>query len=88
MLELDYYMKCLWHGAHFGRERRQKFTERWTDLMNVNKDGNPETRVDKQAIFKDYGMYDFNKDPNWHGHYSGYFLIWASSCHVTDKLNS
>ena len=29
--------------------------------MNVNKDGNPETRVDKQAIFKDYGMYDFNK---------------------------
>ena len=28
MLELDYYMKGLWHGAHFGRERRQKFTER------------------------------------------------------------
>ena len=34
---------------------------RWADLMNVNKDGQPETRVDKQAIFKDYGMYDFNK---------------------------
>ena len=29
--------------------------------MNVNKDGQPETRVDKQSIFKDYGMYDFNK---------------------------
>ena len=29
--------------------------------MNVNKDGEPETRVDKQSIFKDYGMYDFNK---------------------------
>ncbi|XP_063693429.1 ankyrin and armadillo repeat-containing protein-like [Bolinopsis microptera] len=70
MLELDYYMKGLWHGAHFGRERRQKFTERWADLMNVNKDGNPETRVDKQAIFKDYGMYDFNKDSQWHGYYA------------------
>jgi hypothetical protein len=33
--------------------------------MNVNKDGNPETRVDKQAIFKDYGMYDFNKVGFW-----------------------
>lgn len=37
MIELDYYMKCLWHGSHFGRERRQKFTERWTEIMNVNK---------------------------------------------------
>merc|ERR1719204_440519 len=37
--------------------------------MNVNKDGIPETRVDKQAIFKDYGMYDFNKDSHWHGYY-------------------
>lgn len=29
----------------------------------------PETRVDKQAIFKDYGLYDFNKDPHWGGFY-------------------
>ena len=35
MLELDYYMKALWHGAHFGRERRQKFTERYFFLVII-----------------------------------------------------
>ena len=44
MTHIDYMMKSLWHGAHFPKEKRLKFTERWRSNLDVNSSGKPETK--------------------------------------------
>ena len=46
MIDLDYTMKALWHGAYFPRDKRLKFSERWRGNLDVNSSGKPETKKD------------------------------------------
>ena len=36
MINVDYMMKGLWHGAYFPIEKRLKFTERWKSSLDVD----------------------------------------------------
>lgn len=44
MIDIDYMMKALWHGAYFPKEKRLKFTEKWRSSLNVNPLGVAETK--------------------------------------------
>lgn len=44
LINVDFLMKCLWHGAYFPKEKRTKFAERWRSNLDVNQNGKPETK--------------------------------------------
>jgi hypothetical protein len=44
LVNVDYMMKCLWHGAYMPKEKRTKFSERWRSNMDINQAGKPETK--------------------------------------------
>ncbi len=53
MTNIDYMMKCLWHGSYFPRDKRLKFVERWRSSLDVNVNGVPET---KKTILNEFTM--------------------------------
>lgn len=44
LANVDYMMKCLWHGAFMPKDKRVKFSERWRSNLDVNHSGKPETK--------------------------------------------
>ena len=44
LINIDYMMKALWHGAYFPKEKRTKFSERWRNNLDVNSNRKPETK--------------------------------------------
>ncbi len=44
LINVDYMMKGLWHGAYFPQDKRTKFSERWRGSFDVNALGKPETQ--------------------------------------------
>ena len=44
LINVDYMMKALWHGAYFPKEKRTKFSERWRSSLDVNANGYHETK--------------------------------------------
>lgn len=44
LIDIDYMMKALWHGAYFPKEKRLKFAEKWRSSLNVNALGVAETK--------------------------------------------
>lgn len=62
LIQIDYLMKGLWHGAYFPREKRVKFTEKWRTNLDVNAQGKPETRKTLLLEFVSAGMLDPTKD--------------------------
>jgi hypothetical protein len=44
LINVDYIMKALWHGAYFPKDKRAKFSERWRGNLDVNSNGKPETK--------------------------------------------
>ena len=55
MINVDYIMKCLWHGAYFPKEKRSKFSERWRSNLNINQNGKPETKKSLLTEFLNAG---------------------------------
>ena len=51
LINVDYMMKSLWHGSHFPREKRTKFSERWRSSLDINSNGKPET---KKSLFTEF----------------------------------
>lgn len=46
LINIDYTMKALWHGAHMPREKRIRFSELWRSSMGVDANGVPQTKKD------------------------------------------
>lgn len=44
LVNVDYMMKCLWHGAYIPKDKRTKFSERWRSNLDINQNGKPETK--------------------------------------------
>lgn len=44
LVNVDYIMKCLWHGAYIPKDKRTKFSERWRSSLDINQSGKPETK--------------------------------------------
>ncbi|CAH1788258.1 unnamed protein product [Owenia fusiformis] len=63
LINVDYMMKCLWHGAYFPKEKRTKFSERWRTNLDVNSNGRPETKKSLLTEFTSSGMLDITSDP-------------------------
>lgn len=57
MINVDYMMKGLWHGAFFPRDERLKFADRWRGNMDVNAHGLPETKKPLLEEFLSAGCY-------------------------------
>ena len=36
MINVDYMMKGLWHGAYFPHDKRLKFSERWKSSLDID----------------------------------------------------
>lgn len=66
LIEVDYLMKSLWHGAYFPKDKRTKFAERWRQLVNLNTHtGVPETKRNIELIWTEAGILDMSKDPSY-----------------------
>lgn len=66
LIEVDYVMKSLWHGAYFPKDKRAKFAERWRQLVNLNTHtGIPETKRNIELIWTEAGIMDMSKDPSY-----------------------
>lgn len=55
MIEVDYAMKSLWHGACVSHSKRSKLAERWRNLLNVNTATGEYTAANQNVVN------DFNK---------------------------
>lgn len=70
LIEVDYLMKSLWHGAFFPKEKRTKFTERWRQLVNLNTHtGVAETKRNMQLVWTEGGVLDMSSDPQYSAAY-------------------
>lgn len=66
LIEVDYMMKSLWHGAYFPKDKRTKFAERWRQAVNLNSmTGLPETRRSLELVWTEAGIQDLSKDPDF-----------------------
>lgn len=56
LVNIDYMLKGVWHGAYFAREKRLKFAERWRALVELNStSGRPESKRDILSEFINQG---------------------------------
>ena len=65
MINTDYWLKALWHGAFFPREKRMKFCERWRTMFDIDSNGQPQTKKPLLNEFRNSGMQDIAKDPDY-----------------------
>jgi hypothetical protein len=65
MINTDYWLKALWHGAYFPRDRRIKFSERWRQMFDIDANGVPQTRKILLTEFLNTGLHDINKDAEY-----------------------
>ncbi|XP_070211365.1 ankyrin and armadillo repeat-containing protein-like isoform X4 [Littorina saxatilis] len=70
LVNTDYMMKCLWHGAYIPKDKRTKFSERWRSNLDVNQSGKPETKKPLLTEFTSAGLMDITKDPDFADAYS------------------
>ena len=75
LINVDYMMKGLWHGAYFPQDKRTKFSERWRGSFDVNALGKPETQKKLLPEFISNG--EFSWDSNI---YSDTTIIMSWSC--------
>ncbi|XP_022079769.1 ankyrin and armadillo repeat-containing protein-like isoform X2 [Acanthaster planci] len=65
LINVDYMMKGVWHGAYFPRDKRLKFNERWRSSLDVNALGEPQSKKVILTEFTMAGMMDITKDPDF-----------------------
>ncbi|XP_062908659.1 ankyrin and armadillo repeat-containing protein [Mobula hypostoma] len=70
LINVDYTMKALWHGAYMPKEKRMLFSESWRSNINTNVDGTPETKENISSEFLKAGLIDISTDHDFEGIYS------------------
>ncbi|XP_038077595.1 ankyrin and armadillo repeat-containing protein-like isoform X2 [Patiria miniata] len=75
LINVDYMMKGMWHGAYFPRDKRVKFNERWRSSLDLNAMGEPQTKKVFLTEFTMAGMMDITKDPDFAGIYDNMRLF-------------
>uniref|UniRef100_H3B1Q7 Ankyrin and armadillo repeat containing n=1 Tax=Latimeria chalumnae TaxID=7897 RepID=H3B1Q7_LATCH len=70
LINLDYTIKALWHGAYISKEKRVRFSELWHSSMDVDPNGAPRTKKDIHAEFCAAGLIDISEDPDFEKIYS------------------
>ncbi|KAM9484134.1 ankyrin and armadillo repeat-containing protein isoform 3-T3 [Salvelinus alpinus] len=70
LVNIDYTIKALWHGANIPRENRIRFSELWRSSMGVDSNGVPQTKKDVFAEFLTAGLQDISEEPCYQGIYN------------------
>ena len=65
MINTDYWLKALWHGSFFTRKKRIKFGERWRAVLDIDANGNSQTRKPILQEFLFAGLADIATDPDY-----------------------
>ncbi|XP_027023459.2 ankyrin and armadillo repeat-containing protein isoform X1 [Tachysurus fulvidraco] len=63
LINIDYTMKALWHGAYIPKEKRPCFLELWRSNMVMDPNRVPQAEKDKIAEFLAAGLVDISDDP-------------------------
>ncbi|XP_062862488.1 ankyrin and armadillo repeat-containing protein [Trichomycterus rosablanca] len=69
LINVDYTMKALWHGAYIPKEKRLCFSELWRSGMDVDVNGVPQNKKVILAQFLAAGLIDTSDDPCYQGIY-------------------
>ncbi|MEE6490360.1 hypothetical protein FKM82_015856 [Ascaphus truei] len=59
MISVDYMIKALWHGAYMAKKKRVRFSEFWRSSMDIDANGQPQTKKNKFAEFCSAGLKGF-----------------------------
>ncbi|XP_067892381.1 ankyrin and armadillo repeat-containing protein [Heterodontus francisci] len=70
LINVDYNMKALWHGAYMPTEKRKRFSEVWRSNLAVDVNGSPKAKEDILSEFLKAGLVDISTDPDFEGIYS------------------
>ena len=88
LIEIDYLMKSLWHGAYFPKDKRTKFSERWRQLVNLNTHtGIPETKRNIELIWTEAGVLDMSKDPSYSEAFDNVSVESNEDLHVLEQMH-
>ncbi|XP_075686042.1 ankyrin and armadillo repeat-containing protein isoform X2 [Rhinoderma darwinii] len=70
MISVDYMIKALWHGSYMAVEKRMRFSEFWRSVMDIDANGQPQT---KKKVFEEFcsaGIVDTASEPEFGDIYS------------------
>ncbi|XP_078536495.1 ankyrin and armadillo repeat-containing protein isoform X2 [Lissotriton helveticus] len=67
LINVDYTMKTLWHGAYMPREKRIRFSEIWRTSMDIDANGKPQTKRNIFEEFSSAGLVDISKEADFEG---------------------
>ncbi|XP_078260750.1 ankyrin and armadillo repeat-containing protein [Rhinoraja longicauda] len=70
LINVDYTMKALWHGAYMSKEKRMRFSEIWRSHVDMGIDGTPKPEEKTLNEFLKAGLIDISIDPDFEGIYS------------------
>ncbi|KAJ8349671.1 hypothetical protein SKAU_G00248010 [Synaphobranchus kaupii] len=70
LINIDYTMKGLWHGAVIPGDKRVRFSELWRSSMDVDANGVPQTKKDMFSEFLTAGLMDISLEPCYRGIYT------------------
>ena len=66
LINIDYALKCLWHGTYFPRDKRLKFAEKWRQALNINlASGKSEGRRQTAMAFMESGVIDLAQEGDY-----------------------
>jgi hypothetical protein len=65
MINTDYWLKALWHGAYIPRDKRIKFSERWRQLLDIDAHGVAQTKKSILNEFMNAGLTDIAYDHDY-----------------------
>ncbi|KAF5903381.1 ankyrin and armadillo repeat-containing protein, partial [Clarias magur] len=69
LINIDYTMKALWHGAYIPKEKRPCFLELWRSSMDADHSGVPQAEKHSIAELLTAGLVDISDDPCYRGIY-------------------
>lgn len=65
MVNTDYWLKALWHGSFFDRARRIQFVQKYLGTLDVDSNGNAQTKKSILKEFLNAGLADIARDPEY-----------------------
>ncbi|XP_026768541.3 ankyrin and armadillo repeat-containing protein [Pangasianodon hypophthalmus] len=69
LINIDYTMKALWHGAYIPKDKRPCFLDLWRSSMGVDPNGVPQAEKHRLTEFLTAGLVDISDDPCYQGIY-------------------
>ncbi|XP_078083839.1 ankyrin and armadillo repeat-containing protein [Mustelus asterias] len=70
LINVDYAMKAIWHGAYMPTEKRKRFSEVWRTILDVDLNGSSNTGEDILSEFLKAGLIDISTDPDFEDIYA------------------